>query len=315
MKLHKINILLILIALMLFVGSCTKSNNLPKTLIPEATPTFSSNGVIPTHTPIPSPTLNIVPTLSMDKARAGMLDLLANNGNCHLPCLWGITPGKSSFLEARAILMPFTVLSTLTYLSPSESGGVNLKYTEMELEIGVSIGFFIDPSNMRVTRIVLTASAQEKTENGSSDIFDSMFYNEHMSYYMLSNILSEYGRPADVLLLTSADIPPQQFWWPFEIIASYPEQGILVHYKTPLKIDGSNSVGCPENSQIRLELRPAGSINSTQEFLESYNYPYFDLFRPIEEVTSLSETDFFEMFSQSTDRCIVTPTKYWPPSF
>ncbi len=320
MKLRKTSVLLILIALPLLSSGCVKFYNLPETLNPEALPTLpvssvESPSLLSTTSPIPSPTLDIIPPLSMDEARVDMLSMLINNGGCRLPCLWGITPGKSLLQESRAILAPFVSLSTLNYLNLNESGGVNLRYTEIDMEIAVSVGFLIDPSNKRVSRIVLNANAQKETKDGFEDVFNSNFYNEHMSYYMLPNILSEYGRPTDVLLLTSADIPPQQSWWPFEIIVSYPEEGILIHYKTPMLINGAKSIGCPKNSQILLELRPAKNIKSTQEFLESYNYPYFELFRPIDEVTSLSVDDFFEIFSQSTDKCIETPSNYWPPSY
>lgn len=322
MKLQKSIVLVIFMALALLVSGCAKSNNLPEIPHPEATTTLPARTVLPTQTlsaltrtPIPSPTPAIIPTLSVDKARAQVLDFLANNGDCLLPCLWGIIPGESSFLETRAILMPFTSISTLTYLSLPESGGVYLKYTEADLEINTVIRFLIDPAKGNVSRIVFNASAQKKVEDGFQDVFNSAFFNERVGYYMLPNILATYGPPSDVLLLASANIPPQQPWWPFQIIISYPEQGVLVQYTTPMNVDDLNSIGCPTKSQIEIQLAPAGSMKTTAEFLTSNNYSNINLLKPIEEVTSLSVDEFFETFSRPTDKCIETPSKYWPPSF
>ena len=83
----------------------------------------------------------------------------------------------------------------------------------------------------------------------------------------------------------------------------------------PMKVEGVNSIGCPEQSQIELHLVSAGSFDTTTEFLQSYNFSNIDLLKPIDEVTSLSIDEFFEIFRQPTDKCIETPTKYWLPSF
>ncbi len=311
MKLRYFTLLTYVIGFLFFVTSCTEVNNLPPTTDINATPTLPNTHAILADTPTPY----IIPTLTTYNAQAGVLDLLANNGDCFLPCLLGITPGKSSFEEALKILMPFEGIATSSYLGQSDTGGINIQYANIEADLNISVGFFVNSNSQYIDRVVMRANAQRKTENGFEDVFNSTFYNKSMNYYLLSKILSNYGQPTDVLLLTSADIPPQQPWWPFEIIVSYPNQGILVHYKTPLIIDGTNSVGCPGNSQIQLELRPFGSIDSTEEFLKSYNLPYTDLYKPIEEVTSLSIDEFWEIFSRSTDKCIESPSKYWQPSF
>lgn len=315
MRIRYLTLLICLAGLLLLTSSCARSNNLITKPNISTTLTVPNTHVILTDTPTLLETPYVIPTLPTDKAQTVILNLLANNGNCLLPCLLGITPGESSFEEARKILLPFEGIATSSYLNQSDTGGINIRYVNIEAELNVSIGFVADSRSQYIDRVVLRANAQRKTKNGFEDIFNSNLYSKSMNYYLLSTVLSKYGRPTDVLLFTSADIPPQQPWWPFEIIVSYPIQGILVHYKTPLIIDGTNSVGCPGNSQIQLELRPFGSIDSTEEFLKSYKLPYPDLYKPIEEVTSLSIDEFWEIFSLPTDKCIESPSKYWPPSF
>src|SRR5688572_13990138 len=44
------------------------------------------------------------PTMTTDEAKRLVRDLLENNAGCKLPCWWGITPGKTTWSEARQIL-------------------------------------------------------------------------------------------------------------------------------------------------------------------------------------------------------------------
>lgn len=58
----------------------------------------------PADTPAPStstPTTTPVPTLSPEQEGAFLSLLLGNNGDCELPCWWGVTPGQTGSQEAR----------------------------------------------------------------------------------------------------------------------------------------------------------------------------------------------------------------------
>jgi hypothetical protein len=48
-----------------------------------------------TNTPKPSNSVPFHPTLSDSQAQGSIINLLKNNGNCKLPCWWGISPGSS----------------------------------------------------------------------------------------------------------------------------------------------------------------------------------------------------------------------------
>jgi hypothetical protein len=55
---------------------------------------------------IPEQTQTVIRNATLDSEEAQKLvqKLLENNGGCKLPCWWGITPGKTTWAEARQIL-------------------------------------------------------------------------------------------------------------------------------------------------------------------------------------------------------------------
>jgi hypothetical protein len=73
----------------------------------------------PTNTPSPQPsvTWTALPTLWTLEVQKTVTAFYENNGGCELPCWWGITPGKTTWLEARAKLSPLA-----TELGPYKIG-------------------------------------------------------------------------------------------------------------------------------------------------------------------------------------------------
>jgi hypothetical protein len=75
-----------------------------KTLITTPSMTVTPRAVLPTDTPIA--------TLSKDLAYARFENLLQTNGDCQLPCWWGIIPGNTSFIDAQNILKSIGSITT-----------------------------------------------------------------------------------------------------------------------------------------------------------------------------------------------------------
>ena len=136
MKFHKFFWLCLILCLIL-VGGCRKasvtsalkspteptilpgtSTRTPvSTLPPSPTHTLTPTAtftIAPTHTPTPSSTPTAIPTLSIEDAHARLLELLADNGGCRLPCLWGIMPGETTYQEGQVLLAPFAGISNFT---------------------------------------------------------------------------------------------------------------------------------------------------------------------------------------------------------
>lgn len=317
-------IILCLVLMFLLLGeSCAIKNNISATPSHIGTSELNS-GVTPRRTPTITPIFTAtqllsstaIPTLPVEDARLKLLNFLASNGNCYLPCLWGITPGKSTFQEAQSILEPLTSISGFTAFE-SSVGAIDPNYAEGDLGIYTNIRFRADPNNNIVGSISFHAQAlQEISQGNYEELFGDPLYDRLLETYSLPRILTIYGPPADILIRTNSELPPQN-WGPFEILLSYPERGILVHYTIPMNPVGPNIVGCPEKSRLELKLMASGNINSTDKLLELLSAPakveeVFPGYQPIEEVTSLSLELFVKKYSQPTDNCIETPANYWP---
>ena len=316
MKIQNNILRLRLVVFIVLVSGCMQSTESVTTPV---LPTLVATKESPTLTPIvaetisPSPT--IVPTLPINEARKRLLVLLTDNGGCRLPCLWGITPGKSTYQEAQATFVPLSVLSVLTSFIP-EGGAIFPIYPHGDLTLNINAGFSVNASsdNQIVSRVGFQARELKKVDNMSTDVFDSPFFVEQLGYYMLPNILTQYGEPTTVMLSTMAKLPSSGVPGGFKILLLYPDQGILVNYTMQMQIVGESIMGCPSNSHIEFELYPPGHADSFFDLLEPSGWTQIiqKTYKPIEEATSMSQEDFYRIFSQQTNECILTPASLWP---
>jgi hypothetical protein len=269
------------------------------TLAPTSAPTAT---IAATLTPIPaptetltptsSPTPTIIPTLPVDAARARLLELLADNGGCRLPCLWGITPGKSSNHEARKIMMPLGSISTpeTTYFDLAKLSGVLAKlsgvlmgvisplYVEGEQHLNSQVGYLygengiVSSISFRVLEekvVKDTRDSSGKSWHSKTPIFDLPTFRKRVEYYSLSHVLSEQGMPDSVMVHASGLLVGGVM----DIALLYPNQGIWVNYTT--KIIYNNGVvkrGCPANSHIDMFLFPPGDSASFFSLLDQTDW-------------------------------------------
>jgi len=343
MKIKKIKLPIKLLLITILVTNCAKTTSSMETLHPEPvltlisdsitlTPTFTLtpfperiqiSTTTPTIKPIPTKALAsssspiILSTLPIEDARASLLDLLANNNNCRLPCLWGISPGKSMYQEAKEILLPLSSISDFTVFS-NRQGAIDPIYLTDDLMIYTTVRFITYPDTNIVSHLAFDARAlrEKKGEKGSENVFDSTFLGEKLRLFMLPQILTEYGVPSSVMLFTLAEVPLSNRGpgMNFNILLLYPDQGFLVHYTTEMRVLGKNVVGCPVNAHVELELFPSGNGDNFLELLAPTNWPdtIKNEYKPLEKATSLSLDEFYRTFRQPTDVCLETPANLWP---
>jgi hypothetical protein len=262
--------------------------------------------------------MTFAPTLPPEEAGPLLLSLLANNGDCRLPCLWGITPGISVFREAQNILMP---LSSLSFRSDYDSriGTIQPVYTENNLEIVTDLGFLTNTDNGIISRVSFSAGVYREIPDPNNPkslypvpIEGSTPFGKKVAYYMLANILSENGRPSSVLLGTLAGSYSNPDYAPFEMLLLYPDQGILVYYDLEWRMSGTNVLGCPLKNNVQLKLYPSGNGESFMELINPVWGERISHYKPLEEVTSMSLDQFYQTFRQPTDKCLVTASTNWP---
>jgi hypothetical protein len=261
-----------------------------------------------------------IPTLLMEDANQTVLGILTSNDGCRLPCLWGITPGESGFQDVLVKLWPLSGISEFTAY---DTGVVSISpvYNEGDLYILTSIHLSTYADGEIVKNINFKAGSFHKFQSGSfakgysySPIYDIPSFGRITAIYMLPGILSEYGRPESVLILTFGGPPGQGSWNDFEIVLTYPAQGMLVHYTTKKRMVGDNIMGCMANAHVEFDLFPSGNAESFMDLLGKATY-WDELlvdYKPVEELTSMSIDEFYKAFSQPTEKCITIPNKSLP---
>jgi hypothetical protein len=300
----------------------TQGIQLPSPIILPATVTAVST---PTFTSTPQVTVSAVPALSEESARIHLLDLLKDNGGCHLPCLWGITPGKSNYQDARNILIPLNSISTAetTYLDPSPLNGVLLGtisplYIEGEQRLNSWVSYLYDDNNI-VNNIgfrVLEEQVITDTNGnliGKQPVFDSSTFIKRIEYYSLSHVLSEQGMPSSVMIEASGLTGYPVVAAGIDIALLYPDQGIWVNYTMPMYNQDGIKMGCPANAYIKMELYPPGNPETFYSFLDKTDWGVTKKgYKPLEEVTPMSVEQFYQIFRNPTDKCVETPEGIWP---
>lgn len=184
----------------------TKPVFLTGTPIPSTETQVPSITIISTVTAISFPTLT--PTLVVTKAptysRSKFLEFYRTNGNCQLPCWWGVVPGETTVDEVKVQFAPYSEFIVfeeekdkvfINYASPSNS---------IDYYISTTIGF---DETGTVTSISLDP--------------ESAMFNGFNPTYLLTNI----GKPDQVQMTIS------------QIAMLYDEQSVLAVYDVNLNPD------------------------------------------------------------------------------
>jgi hypothetical protein len=252
-----------------------------------------------------------------------MLDLLQSNGSCRLPCLWGITPGDKAAEALGPFLARFSAGSTtsgdvaLRFDDFDTAGGVHLSYVEGQLDIDIDLSYYMAGDTVGQL-VLITHATKSAPEEGQ--VFGDATFNQLVQYYALPHILSEYGRPAQVLIAPFPDDPdyPSPEWIPFSVVLYYPEEGILIQYLSPRETRGDQYIGCPHQAHVYATVwdpqrKPALSEIVTKLSGQGINELNIDYFKPVEEATSTNLDGFVEEFKDmQTLTCLETRISLWP---
>jgi len=244
------------------------------------------------------------PTLSKEAKQALVLSLLAKNGDCTLPCWWGITPGKTAWIDAKSLLES----EGLTLGEPSKYQGLNVYGIRGGLDLfqgQVSIYESFGESDGILNNITLSAGGFDENR------FRSVFIN-----YSVQHVLSVYGKPSRILLQSHASFDSRSsagyVLWLF-----YDHLGFL------LKYSGSTAYGkiyhiCPKfesggNIKI-IDIYLTHPNNPAQlENLSGYSDYQNGYIFPIDELGA-SVDGFYKSFSTSDAACLNVPSnKYDKP--
>jgi hypothetical protein len=273
----------------------------PTLLLPQAT-----NSPSPTISPSPLPTSAIIPTLAPDEALNSLLQLIKTNGNCELPCWWGVTPGISTGSDIYSVFSPFTGIADGGYLPVTDPRSIEFKLLIDSFTIYLNIDF--RPVGNSGPKGIIRVKIQQL--NGSK----YAPYADVFSRYSLQNILSVYGQPTDVGLIADLHKFDPTSATSFDTYLSYPEKGIYLRYTTLAdEVPGNKIRSCPSEAFVYLWLMSPDENNSNQALLTSMNMEWGYSRTSLEDATQMSIDQFYEIFKKSSNQCLESPKAIWTP--
>lgn len=190
------------------------------TTIPTETP------ILPTITSLPLSTLTPVPTLTFGEREALIQGLMITNGECQLPCWWGIESGDRLGSIGQMFTdfgIPGWNTRTSNLGSSGLMGSIVVGYYDSSNSIfyvDISLNFYTVDKMVQYIRV---SSSRPHSDQGQQE-----FVRDWQQYF-LSSILQNYGKPSQVYLRlrSIADPTPTPI---YSLSLLYPEKGISITY-------------------------------------------------------------------------------------
>ncbi len=148
-----------------------------------------------------------IPTFLPEETERIALIWLRDNNDCRLPCLLGITPGVTSVQERQAHFAWFGKIEKpgfSTGLGDHAEYGLgirNMFFNERDVEATVSVTYH--EKNGFVEQMDLSANVTREHQ----EVFGDPLLNKIMQYYLLPQLLSNYGPPSSILIGAWHDDP------------------------------------------------------------------------------------------------------------
>lgn len=244
----------------------------------------------PTDTPPP-------PLTPVEGAKL-VKELLLTNGNCELPCWWGIHPGEP--LSDANVNLFLSAPYHDNYDISDTRVGLAFEYTKNRSSASLDY-------NVDVTAI-LTEGVVSQVVVGSSvlDAGTSAQFAKDWQPFALHRVLTRFGVPSDVRLTANEYIPEEGAPFLFTLIVIYADKGIAIQYSGYLQRRAGKLMLCPALShvnEINLLLASPGNGAQFYDYLREWPRMSIEFTSPIQDNSTLSLTDFYSMFRDSPNAC------------
>lgn len=302
------------LVLLVLLSGCQVSN--PSISTPTLSFLYSDHPLTQTILPTPTviatpafedavpPTWTSLPTFPADEGSTAFLEIFQATEECKFPCLGGIIPGETSWEQTLHYLFPYSqVTSPNQYLNAAcpNLGECNV------LTLG-----YLEQGEALDSEFVVALP-----ENTVKQIWFRVFKDPLPDGLTLAGILNTYGPPNMVLM----DTNPYNTFEPgytegatIILLLSYPEYDFIIVYYREADMANNVYTNCEAGDEVQLfifdpsiDLSTIESINSISE---RYSL-YVSGWRPIAEVTGLTQESFFDLFRGTNPPCIISPVKNW----
>jgi hypothetical protein len=291
-----------------------------KPYTPTSEPTSTATVSVTPTKELASPTL--VPTLTADEAHSLVLELLSNNGDCLFPCIWGLSPGKTTSYEAGAFVVGFGSISEPHIYDTS--GGTGFDLVQNDMEIIFDISFYHERSEVKMLEVHAMGLRQVGNETEGANVFSDSTTDPLLQYYTPSQILTNYGKPTRIFVGGFYDDRGQlsKSEWKFSMVMDYAQSGFFVEFLNFGKGIKETIIGCPSQAweltvwswspERNLTLETAVSLGAGGA--GGINDLNLSWFKSIELATSMTLDEFYQKFRDPNNTsCLETPISLWKP--
>lgn len=304
--------------------SCILSNPIPPiantpslSLTYTQTKSVIQNNAINSATEIPS--LTSMPNVTSDSNKEILINFLKTNGRCELPCLLGIQNVSDNEVAIEKFLEYF---NSDIFAKENESFEV-----VADKELGL-LNILINSSKEKVTSVFFISKWGNETDKKLLHIetlntekyaldFEEIEGLNLVQHYSLDNVLNTHGKPTQVLIAPFPTDPnyPKSIY-PFSIILYYERSGFLMQYVSIRQESKDNYIGCLPTTYIdifswspetKISIIDAAS-NLSGIGINNLNFNYL---KKLEGATLFTLTEFYELFSSFSSKCIETPKSLW----
>jgi hypothetical protein len=270
--------------------------------IPTPTSTQSASPKIkdsatPTQIPI------LTSTLSQEEIRGAIESFLKGTDGCMLPCLWEITPGKSTWKEAKAL---FDRLGINVSNYPNAYGVAHYpSYNYVDKSLQISGNFLVFEEKGMVTFIQFSTG-----------------YLAEFKKYSLTEILRNYGTPDDVgidlSILGPSGLPDEAH---ILVHLAYGTTWLHLYYDQVAFItkDKTSYLYCPNDprqhtsdEKLVMLVQSKDAIYDRDALSARMDGMTISVPNSIEIASDVTVDEFYKnIIDGNKDFCLVSPVKFW----
>jgi len=246
----------------------------------------------------------LFPTLGVEQMETFIVDRLADNGGCELPCWWGVTPGETSWQTVRQHF-PEQGIQVL------EGGSLALRYQSGQYR-----------GHPTYTDLMVVNLYQDDGMIRSIEIRNDSYYlplqeqfTSLWQRYALQPVLSRHDVPTRVFFdmtigapcIGSGSFPTYDMW------VIYDDQGMAIRYSGLLLYDHDTWSVCPvfgQSRRIEISLWSVKDDVAPPDFAAGVYDPAgdFSVYGFLPELTTMSTQTFYETFRQTEPQaCVEIP--------
>jgi hypothetical protein len=251
------------------------------------------------------PLLTPLPTLSSTEAEEKLRLWIAGVFDCLLPCWGGITPGITTWQEARQVIEQMSGFATVNVSEnlSCEFGACNgIAWSLYPKTLAEGAFYTKLPENtLHLIRINIQNEGNAQKINLLRNIG-------------LQDVFEWYGLPPIFLLTVETNLAENRF---MKLVLVYPERQSIIRYTKNTELVDGNVTNCGQDHQIEMVIldnkEQLASLDAIANAVETRDLHIDERYKTVEEATGISPNTFFETFSTTGDACISTPVDMWTP--